>query len=115
MTNHRHTTLAFWSIAAFTVILVTSLAIAGTLYQRQVSTSIRDQSYLSCLERTKLQVEHNNLGEAVTVALTDFAQSRLELAATASPRDAMVMRGIAARLDALAATIDPIPVAKCRR
>lgn len=115
MTNQRHTALAFWSIAAFTVILVTSLAIAGTLYQRQVNTSIRDQSYLSCLERTKLEVEHNNLGEAVTVALTDFAESRLELAKTAPPRDAAVMRGVAGRLTELAAGVDPIPVSKCRQ
>lgn len=115
MTNQRHTALAFWSIAAFTVILVTSLAIAGTLYQRQVNTSIRDQSYLSCLERTKLQVEHNDLGEAVNVALTDFAESRLELAKTAPPRDAAVMRGVAGRLTELAAGVDPIPVSKCRQ
>ena len=115
VTNHRHTALAFWSIAAFTVIMVTGLAIAGTLYQRQVNTSIRDQSYLSCLERTKLQVEHNNLGEAVNVALTDFAESRRELAATAAPHPARVMRATAARLTELAATIDPIRVAKCSR
>lgn len=115
VTNQRHTALAFWSIAAFTVILVTSLAIAGTLYQRQVNTSIRDQSYLSCLERTKLQVEHNNLGEAVNVALTDFAESHRELAATAAPHPARVMRATAARLTELAATIDPIRVAKCSR
>lgn len=115
VTNQRHTALAFWSIAAFTVILVTSLAIAGTLYQRQVNTSIRLQTYQSCMDRAKLQLEHNDLVVAVNVALTDFAESRLELAKTAPPRDAAVMRGVAGRLTELAAGVDPIPVSKCRQ
>lgn len=113
--RHHNATTAFWLIAAFTVIMVTGLAIAGTMYQRQVNASIHDQSYYSCLERTKLQVEHNDLGEAVTVALNDFAASRRELAETAPPGDAAIMRSTAARLVELAKTIDPITVAKCRR
>ena len=113
--RRRNATAAFWSIAAFTVILVAGLAAAGTLYQQQVNSSIRLQEYQSCMDRAKLQVEHNDLVVAVNVALTDFAESRLELAKTAPPRDAAVMRGVAGRLTELAAGVDPIPVSKCRQ
>ena len=117
MTERRHhaTAAAFWLIAAFTVILVAGLAAAGTLYQQQVNSSIRLQAYQSCMDRAKLQLEHNDLVVAVNVALTDFAESRLELAKTAPPRDAAVMRGVAGGLTELAAGVDPRPVSQCRQ
>jgi hypothetical protein len=113
--RRRQATAAFWSIAAFTIILVSGLGIASTLYQQQVNTSIRSQAYLSCLERSKLQREHNDLAAAVTAVMDDTAKSRRGLAVTATPRDAAIMRASANRLVELAETVDPITVVRCRR
>lgn len=111
----RHAAAVFWAVAAFTVIFVTGLVIAATLYQQQVNTRIQDQAHTSCLERSKLQREHNDLAQAVTVALNDFAGARRDLAVTATPRDARIMLSSATRLVELAETVDPITVARCRR